>query len=498
MKKIKESCSVCILTKRNYKRKVSGATSQFEDSIQPGQHIQADVMYLPRDRYNYKFCLIIIDRLTSYLSCFPLKDLTSTSCTEALKNYLNCFPPPESLSTDGDGVFSSIFQQTCNKYNIFLKTNIPKNSNSIGSAEVGIRIFRDLAIKTAHQTTNGRSEWSTLLPLIIQNYNNRPPYNLEISRSHLFLSPYFHTNVSFLFSPPVQENFGKNGADLIQSTFLKLNKKRKDALTNLRSKYACPSNLKVGHIVTESSSKNEKEQLDSSSSSGLTPSPQKLYKVLEVKNGGTSAHCINLKTGQKLTHALSHLQPLSIEIIGSLNLDMINPAYSFQKIFHQSRLKNLYGYDPNVNESLEENSEAEEDDVRRTRSGNVYNSIQVKGNPSQPPILKVKLQNYTDLEKVDRAQLLAIKRAVKTTEEIGLRLSTDQRKAKIWVQKYNLAKIEENRPKIRSRKRISFDKSTASSNDSRVKDVSFTSSHFMQLILNPLDISFKELDCLPK
>ena len=495
MKKIKESCTVCILTRRNYKRKVSGSTRQFEDSIQPGQHIQADVMYLPRDKNNYKFCLIIIDRLTSYLSCFPLKDLTSSSCTEALKNYLSCFPPPETLSTDGDGVFSSIFQQTCNKYNIFLKTNIPKNSNTIGSAEVGIRIFRDLAIKTAHQTINGRGEWSSLLPLIIQSYNNRPPYNLEISRNHLFLSPYFHTNVSFLFSPPVQENFGKKGPDIIQSTFLKLNKKRKDALTNLKSKYACPSNLKVGHIVTEASSKGDKEQLDSSNSSGLTPSPQKLYKILEVKNGGTSAHCINLKSGQKQTHSLSNLEPLCLENIGNLNLDMINPAHSFQKIFHQSRLKNLYGYDPKVTESGEESEEAEENEVRRTRSGNVYNSIQVKNNPSQPPILKVKLQNYTDLEKVDRAQLLAIKRAVRTTEEIGLQISKDQRKAKNWVQRYNLAKIEENRPKIRSRKRISFDISISSSNNSKVKDGSFTSTHFMQLISNPLDISFKELNC---
>ena len=392
-------------------------------------------------------------------------------------------------------MFSSIFQKTCNKYNIFLKTNIPKNSNSIGTAEVGIRIFRDLAIKTAHQTVNGRSEWSTLLPLIIQSYNNRPPYNLEISRSHLFLSPYFRTNVSFLFAPPVQESFDKNGADLIQSTFLKLNKKRKNALTNLKSKYACPTGLKVGHIVTESSSKSEKEQMDSTNSSGLTPSPQKLFKVLEVKNGGTSAHCINLKTGQKLTHALTNLQPLSVENIGSLNLDMINPVHSFEKIFHQSRLKNLYGFDPNVNESPEE--DAVENDVRRTRSGNVFNTIQIKDSPSQAPILKVKLQNYTDLEKVDRAQLLAIKRAAKTTEEVGLQLSKDQRKAKNWIHKYNLAKIEENRPKIRSKRRISFDVSTISPNDSKAKDRSFTSSHFMKLILNPLDISFKELDCLP-
>ena len=495
MKKVKESCSVCILTKRNYKRKVSGSKREFEDSIQPGQHIQADVMYLPKDKNNYKFCLIIIDRLTSYLSCFPLKELSSASCTEALKNYLSCFPPPETLSTDGDGVFSSVFQKTCNKYNIFLKTNIPKNSNSIGSAEVGIRIFRDLAIKTAHQTVNGRSEWSTLLPLIIQSYNNRPPYNLEISRSHLFLSPYFRTNVSFLFAPPVQENFDRNGADLIQSTFLKLNKKRKNALTNLKSRYACPTGLKVGHIVTEASSKSEKEQMDSTNSSGLTPSPQKLFKVLEVKNGGTSAHCINLKTGQKLTHALSNLQPLSVESIGSLNLDMINPVHSFEKIFHQSRLKNLYGFDPNVNESLEE--DAVEEDVRRTRSGNVFNTIQVKDSPNQAPILKVKLQNYTDLEKVDRAQLLAIKRAAKTTEEVGLQLSKDQRKAKNWIHRYNLAKIEENRPKIRSKRRISFDVSTRSPNDSKAKERSFTSSHFMKLILNPLDISFKELDCLP-
>ena len=148
-----------------------------------------------------------------------------------------------------------------------------------------------------------------------------------------------------------------------------------------------------------------------------------------------------------------------------------------------------------MNESPEE--DAVENDVRRTRSGNVFNTIQIKDSPSQAPILKVKLQNYTDLEKVDRAQLLAIKRAAKTTEEVGLQLSKDQRKAKNWIHKYNLAKIEENRPKIRSKRRISFDVSTISPNDSKAKDRSFTSSHFMKLILNPLDISFKELDCLP-
>ena len=75
------------------------------------------------------------------------------------------------------------------------------------------------------------------------------------------------------------------------------------------------------------------------------------------------------------------------------------------------------------------------------------------------------------------------------------RLKKDQRKAKNWVQRYNLAKIEENKPKIRSRKRISFDISISSSNNSKVKDGSFTSTHFMQLISNPLDISFKELNC---
>ena len=503
MKLIKDGCCVCTLTKRNYKRKVSGLTRDFEDSTSPGQHIQADVMYLPKDKFNYKFCLIVIDRLTSYLSAFPLKELTSTSCTEALKNYLNCYPPPETLSTDGDGVFSSIFQQTCNKYNIFLKTNIPKNSNAVGSAESGIKIFRDLAIKTAHQTVNGRAEWSSLLPLIIQSYNNKPPYNLEISRSHLFLSPYFHTDVSFLLSPDAtQVNLGKNGADIIQSTYLKLNKKRKDALANLKSKYGKSPGfiLKAGHIVTESSSKSEKESLDSSSSSGLTPSPQKLFKILEVKNGGTSAHCVNLKTGQKLTHAINNLQPLSIGNVENLNLDMINPAYSFEKIYHQSRLKNLYGYDPNAdtqNNSIEDASEAEDEYVRRTRSGNVYNchseTLQTKNNLNQPSILKTKFQNSTDLERIDRAQLLAIKRAVRLTEDIGLQLSSEQIRAKTWVQKYNLSKIEENRPKIRSRRKISFSKCIQSSSNSKTPDLNKRS--FLHLLLNPLDTSFKELEC---
>ena len=151
-------------------------------------------------------------------------------------------------------------------------------------------------------------------------------------RANLFLSPFFETDLGFLLATPEmfgEENGkpGTNALDIGQNTYKKLNSKRKKELENLRNKFGKGPGfkLKAGQIVTESLSKEEKEKMGTSA--GLTPGPQKLFKVLEVCANGHAAFCINLKTGQKLTHSVNNLAPLTIEnSLANIDLTNIQPT----------------------------------------------------------------------------------------------------------------------------------------------------------------------------
>ena len=231
----------------------------------------ADVIYLNQDNLGYRYCLLLVDRLTSYTTAYPMKKLDSASCAAGLKSYLHTLPPPLTLSCDGDGSFSSAFQKVCEQNDILLKTNIPRNSNTVGTAEVAIRQFRNIAIQAAHKITKGRNNWSLLLPIILKSFNNKAAYNQLVPRANLFLSPFFETDLGFLLATPEifgEDNgkIGTNALDIVQSTYKKLNNKRKKEFEILRSKFGKGPGfkLKAGQIVTESLSKEEREKMGTS------------------------------------------------------------------------------------------------------------------------------------------------------------------------------------------------------------------------------------------
>ena len=510
-KSIKNDCVICTLCKRNYKHKAVGLERKFENNENPGKHLIADVIYLNQDNLGYKYCLLLVDRLTSYTTAYPMKKLDSASCAAGLKSYLHTLPPPLTLSCDGDGSFSSSFQKVCEQNDILLKTNIPRNSNTVGTAEIAIKQFRNIAIQAAHKITKGRNNWSVLLPIILKAFNNKAAYNQLVPRVNLFLSPFFETDLGFLLATPEMfeinnEKHGSNALDIVQSTYRKLNNKRKKELENLRSKFGKGPGfkLKPGQIVTESPSKEEKEKMGTSA--GLTPGPQKLFKVLEVCANGHAAFCINLKTGQKLTHSINNLAPLTIEdSLANVDLTNIHPEHSFQDLFSHSRLKNLYGFQPNKPSEEEQNIVEEVDDTRATRSGTIYHSNSNQTNSKS--ILKNTIECLPDLEKIDQAQLEAIKRAVTVSKHAQIPLTPNQIQARNYRQQYNLNKCTPNSPKIKTKRRISFgprvlnftlNKNYDLKDEQKTVHVNFSNQELLFLVHHPMCLSIKELSCLQR
>ena len=441
---IVRKCLVCNLCKASYKSQYAGKNRTFEDSLVPGQVLCLDIAYMPTDVITKdKFVSIFCDRLTGYTCAIPLQNLTSKSVAQSLSTYLNMFPAPTICQVDGGGEYSGEFEKLCGEYNILVKTAIPRNSQTNGTAEASIRNLKNILTRACAGSGRGSKNWTKILPLALNSLNSQCPYALGSSRKQLQLSPYFNSLLPMVFVPQVFQNkYCADFLDLQLEGFRKLNSLRKQNLEKLNCRLFRPENFKIekGMIVTESSTRNERVGINGSKQ--LSPSCLKLFKILEIQHDGASARAKNLKTGQIQTHAMKNLRFLDISDLITIQID---PRYAFSKeLLRTSRMKHLHGQnftDVENNEASEAtDKEVEENDSdldnvtlatddnknvnKTTRSGRSYGTIALKNN-SAP--MKTCLKKYSknesdvsDFYTCDPAARMAMLRGIKWADELGL------------------------------------------------------------------------------
>ena len=132
------------------------------------------------------------ERVTGYTIGQPLKTLNSENTAKALQQFLLHLPAPKEISCDGGTEFSGKFERKCQEMDIFVKTKLPRRSQSQGQAEQCIRDMKALLTRIASSFPEGRSLWSNFLPLVLQNMNFRHPYRQGLSRRNLIFSPFFY------------------------------------------------------------------------------------------------------------------------------------------------------------------------------------------------------------------------------------------------------------------------------------------------------------------
>ena len=71
-----------------YKHKISGSKRTYENNTQVGEVYFGDIAYLPQSRRGYRFCLLIVERLTSFVSAIPLKSLNAESTSNAIRLFV--------------------------------------------------------------------------------------------------------------------------------------------------------------------------------------------------------------------------------------------------------------------------------------------------------------------------------------------------------------------------------------------------------------------------
>ena len=336
-----------------------------------------------------------------------------------------------------------------------MKTKLPRSAQTNSNAEVGIRDLKNLMTKLASQT-NSRDSWSRYLGICMQAFNKRHVYNCEVSRANLFLSPFFHNLMNYVFCPPEFLASGFNG-DLIKFqrlTYEQLNKKRKRSLYKLHQKLTSPASfvLKAGQIVTDSTDKDQKETINGSKA--LIPGSLKLFKVLRVHDGGQGAICKNLHTGQIKTVNVENMRSLSIPDIINVSID---PKHAFSELLPLSRNLNLYGKYYSDNEDPVQPPDPE---VRETRSGRSYSSQCDQNSRLLKSCLKKCSPTITNLDLLDIQQLDAYKRGIENARQAGIRLEIIELNALLYKQVRNLQlyNVKNSIVKHRTSTKIQFNK----------------------------------------
>ena len=262
--KVVKTCIICQICKNSYKRKQIWKARTFESDVTPGKIICSDIVYLPRDCSTQdKYLVLFTDRLTSFVSGVPLKILNSNSVANALYQYICHYPCPKIVQVDGGPEYSGKFEEMCNKYQILVKTAIPRSSQTNGTVESSVKSCKNILTKVCASAPEGINNWTALLPIVLSSLNNRHPYSANVSRAQLQLSPFFYNLVPLLFTPEPWR-FNPDHLQKQSRNYSSLNEIRKANLAKLASKVLKPSNfsLKSGMIVTDSNSKKEKIKIN--------------------------------------------------------------------------------------------------------------------------------------------------------------------------------------------------------------------------------------------
>ena len=163
----------------------------YQNDLQVGKIWAADLIYLPRSAIGFRYCLTLVERVTSYLAAVPLKTLNSGSVSQAMRLFLSIMPAMDCIVTDhGVADFGSQFATLCESLGIEHGGSTPRRSQAQGNIEVANRIFQNSLAKQC-ATANGRKTWEKFLPRSVQVINSFYPYKSRLSRVQLLMSPFY-------------------------------------------------------------------------------------------------------------------------------------------------------------------------------------------------------------------------------------------------------------------------------------------------------------------
>ena len=99
--------------------------------------------------------LAIVDRSSSFVKCYLMKDKMFNSVRKALVDFFLQYGRAHRIRSDGGPYFLKQFATWANNMGILLETSSPRNSQSNGLAESGVKRCN---IKLSYITLNPRAQ----------------------------------------------------------------------------------------------------------------------------------------------------------------------------------------------------------------------------------------------------------------------------------------------------------------------------------------------------
>ena len=301
-----QSCVSCRLAPIGYRRKITGNTRTLSGNKVPGRNFCIDIAYLPLTERGYKFCAVVVETVTSFVSAIPIKQLTAHSLAAAIRLFFGIMGfTCESMSSDFGPEFSSVFTEQLNMLGIDHTSRIPQRSQSQGAAELAVKLLKQTITKIAASKLGAR-QWDLFLPLAVCTINNTNPYGSPLSRIRLLFSPFIYTEQALILENPVHTQL-KSYEQLAQQRINALT--GKNNLSHLKLKSV--KNLRVGSFCTIDADRGNKN-ID------IMPSID-LYKISAFSPDRMSVTVHNIRTGGYQTLSPDRLQLLNIKDIISLH-----------------------------------------------------------------------------------------------------------------------------------------------------------------------------------
>ena len=121
----------------------------------PMEEINMDLfgpIYTPNDPLNLKYALVIVDRFSHYVECFPIPDMTSfTILNTLLEKFIPAHGMPRKITTDRQSsLVSAEFIDFCTRLHIKHRPTTAYNPRSNGLAEAHVKKVKQIINTLAH------------------------------------------------------------------------------------------------------------------------------------------------------------------------------------------------------------------------------------------------------------------------------------------------------------------------------------------------------------
>ena len=168
-------CHVCQMFKKG-KKFNRPLEKRIHLNVPSFSRISMDIKHLPPSGM-YKFLLVILCEITSYLNCVPLKAATAMEVTQALiQHHFKYFGPPQYLMCDKDPAFmAGLTEYMLKMFQVKVITVSPTNHQSL-TAEHGIKSISNILTKTLVERGPKWTEFAALSQLA---HNSAASPNLE-------------------------------------------------------------------------------------------------------------------------------------------------------------------------------------------------------------------------------------------------------------------------------------------------------------------------------